>query len=471
MKRTLTTFFLSLIAAATTAAQPVITSLSADALERSGRLLVGGASFGVESDSSRVEIGGIPAAFTRWSDSLIVAYVPEAAALGAAGVQVFTTDGASNEMSVEVTPRVPPQDGVAWRFEADSDDIRNRPAVGADGTIYTTDIGGHLYALTPDGGLKWVFNDLDGVGNKGVTLGVDDTIYVGSERAITAINPDGSLRWRFMQSPRAFILLGPNVGPDGNIYAVAIQGLGVFSLTPDGNLRWSVLEPYRRPIVDIQEIVFGPRGTGFQLYFQANDHLQGMELDGTTTFSNPGSTDTLLGDPQPAVGPDGTIYANRFDTPQGLRLKAFDPSGNRLWTFPDDDDPTNVLSTPDVGPDGIIYDGRNLLSLHAVNPDGTERWRYTDSGILFGPAVSPNNDLIFLGGRVTYGQPGFFVGISTAGALLWRIALPSESGHHILPNSRARFANDGQTVYIGTAIPGQEGVNEHSYLYAVPTVR
>jgi len=461
--------FLSLVTATVAAAQPVITSLSADALERSGRLRVGGASFGVSSDDSRVEIGGIPAASTRWSDSLIVAYVPEAATLGAASVQVFTAPGASNEMSVEVTSRVPPQDGVAWRFEADSDYIQTRPAVAADGTVYTTDIGGHLYALTPDGGLKWVFNELDGVGNKGVTLGADDTIFVGSERAITAINADGTLRWRFIQDPRAFILLGPNVGPDGNIYAVAIQGLGVFSLTPDGNLRWSVPEPYDRLPVQIQEIVFGPGGRDFQLYFHANNHLQGMQLDGTTTFSNPGPVSTLLGDPQPAVGPDGTIYANRLDTPQGLRLKAFDPGGNRLWTFPDDDLPTNALSTPDVGSDGVIYDGRNLSTLHAVNPDGTERWHYTDGAILFSPAVSPNNDLIFLGGRVTYGQPGFFVAISTAGALLWRIALPTERGRQILPNSRARFANDGQTVYIGTDLSGEETGNEHCYLYAVPT--
>ena len=278
MKRTRTTLFLSLVTAAAAGAQPVITSLSADALERSGRLRVGGASFGVSSDDSRVEIGGIPAASTRWSDSLIVAYVPEAATLGAASVQVFTAPGASNEMSVEVTSRVPPQDGVAWRFEADSDYIQTRPAVAADGTVYTTDIGGHLYALTPDGGLKWVFNELDGVGNKGVTLGADDTIFVGSERAITAINADGTLRWRFIQDPRAFILLGPNVGPDGNIYAVAIQGLGVFSLTPDGNLRWSVPEPYDRLPVQIQEIVFGPGGRDFQLYFHANNHLQGIQL-------------------------------------------------------------------------------------------------------------------------------------------------------------------------------------------------
>jgi hypothetical protein len=91
---------------------------------------------------------------------------------------------------------------------------------------------------------------------------------------------------------------------------------------------------------------------------------------------------------------------------------------------------------------------------------------------LLGPAVSPNNDVIFLGGLLA-GQSGFFVGLSTAGALLWRIALPSESDRNITPYSRARFANDGQTVYIGTSISGQQHGDErtHCYLYAVPTLR
>src|SRR5258708_1740855 len=176
--------------------------------------------------------------------------------------------------------------------------IRTRPAVGADGTVYTTDIGGSLYALTPDGGLKWVFSDLGGLGNKGVTLGADDTIYVGSERAITAINPDGTLRWRFIQDRRALILLGPNVGPDGNIYAVATDAMGVFSLTPDGSLRWSVPEPYQRPPIDLEEIVFGPGGADFQLYFQTNGHFQGRQLeDGSIRFTLGGSPDEPAGYP------------------------------------------------------------------------------------------------------------------------------------------------------------------------------
>ncbi|MBI1748272.1 MAG: PQQ-binding-like beta-propeller repeat protein [Acidobacteria bacterium] len=463
MKRILIVLLLLLVATAVAEAQPVITSLSADSLPRSGRLLIRGASFG-SADRGRVEIGGREAPFTRWSDALIAAYVPEATTIGAAAVQVFTDAGASNTMPLAVTLRTPPQDGVAWRFQADAMYIRARPAVGPDGTVYTNDVAGHLYALAPDGGLQWIFN---GAGGSGVTLGPDGNIYAGSEAAITAINPDGTLLWRFAQNPRAFILLGPNVGPDGNIYAVATQGLGVFSLTPYGDLRWSMPEPYSRPIVDLQEIVFGPGDADFQLYFNANDHLKGIRLDGREVFTISGSLSAQLGDPQPAVGPDGNIYTHQFLIGQGTRLVAFDPQGDRLWTFFEAG--TNVVSTPDVGQDGVIYDGHNLASLYAIHPNGAERWRYTDSGILSSPVVSPNNDLIFLGGIVTYGQPGLFAGVSTAGALLWRILLPIEDGRNVVPSSRARFSGDAQMVYIGTSIPGQESGNEYCYLYAVAT--
>jgi hypothetical protein len=108
------------------------------------------------------------------------------------------------------------------------------------------------------------------------------------------------LKWQFNQNPGAFILLGPNVGPDDNIYAVATQGIGVFSLTPQGTLRWATPENYGRPIVILQEIVFAP-ATPSRLYFHANDHLRGIGLDGTPLFTY---VDGLPQDEhQPAVAP------------------------------------------------------------------------------------------------------------------------------------------------------------------------
>jgi hypothetical protein len=64
------------------AATPSITSLSAASLARSGRLLVSGTGFGAAQGASMLLIGSRKAFVTRWSDTLVVGYVPEATALG-----------------------------------------------------------------------------------------------------------------------------------------------------------------------------------------------------------------------------------------------------------------------------------------------------------------------------------------------------------------------------------------------------
>ncbi|HSP14996.1 MAG TPA: IPT/TIG domain-containing protein [Thermoanaerobaculia bacterium] len=457
---------LFLFVTATAAAQPNIVSLSSTTASRSSRLLIQGAGFGAVQGTGHVEIGGVPAPLTRWSDTLIAAYVPEAAPTGTASVQVFDSAGASsNTVPVGVTLR-DVAGRIRWRFQADADYIQSRPAVAGDGTVYAIDVYGHLYALAPDGALRWIFNaTLTGFGN--VSVGPDGTIYTGSTSSIFALAPDGTLKWQFQQNPGAFILLGPNVGPDGNIYAVATQGMGVFSLTPQGSLRWSVPENYSRPIVELQEIVFAPPPAS-RLYFHANDHIKGFGLDGTLLFTY---VDGLpQDDHQPAVSPDGSLYTNLFSAfGPGLMLGKFDGSGNLLWqTFDKYPTGTNALTAPDVGPDGVVYDGRNLSSLYSLNPDSSVRWQYIDSGILLAPIVSPLNDLIFVGGIVDYGQPGFFEAVSTSGVSLWKFVLPLENGLDIVPGSRARFTLDGQTAYIGTSIAGQT-TNGYSYLYSVQT--
>jgi hypothetical protein len=462
MTRILGTVCLFLLVAGVAGAQPTLTSVSGTTAARSSRVLIQGSGFGSVQGTGHVEIGGISAPLTRWSDTLIAAYVPENSPTATVNVQVFDSQGfSSNLLPVTVTLR-PPQNGrIRWRFQADGDYIQHRPAVGGDGTVYAVDSSGHLYALAPDGGLKWIFN-ATGYGFGNVDVGPDGTIYTGSATAIFALAPDGTLRWQYNQSPSAFILLGPNVGPDGNIYSVGMDQLGIFSLTPQGSLRWSVQENYARPIVDIQEIVFGSAA----LYFHANGHLRAVGLDGSQWFTNPESFDTSEGDPQPAVGPDGTVYINTFSSlGQGLALSAFDANGNFRWSN-QFSPPTNRLSMPDVGKDGVIYDGHNLINLYALNPDGTVRWQYTDSGTIYWNTLSPLNDLIFLAGGLDYPNPGFFEAVSTAGKSLWKVILPTENGSQIFPYSRSRFSNDGQTAYTGTYVAGQTS-NGYSYLYSV----
>jgi uncharacterized protein (TIGR03437 family) len=96
--------FLLLVAAAAVA-QPTISSVSSSAAARSSRLLIQGSGFGSSRGAGHVEIGGISAPLTRWSDTLIAAYVPEATTTGTVNVQVFDSQVFPAIAQVTVTLR------------------------------------------------------------------------------------------------------------------------------------------------------------------------------------------------------------------------------------------------------------------------------------------------------------------------------------------------------------------------------
>ncbi|HLA64666.1 MAG TPA: PQQ-binding-like beta-propeller repeat protein [Rhodothermales bacterium] len=114
---------------------------------------------------------------------------------------------------------------------------------------------------------------------------------------------------------------------------------------------------------------------------------------------------TMIG--QPRVAPDGTVY---FVTDS---LYAISPEGVILWKS------EGVSSYVDVGADGTVYvsAGRAVI---AYNPDGTERWRYTDTGswgVTTGPTVGPDGNVY-----AVFIQGGLGVASFTPdGALRWNV--------------------------------------------------
>jgi hypothetical protein len=434
----------------------IIDSLSASTLPRSGFLEISGTNFG---GSGQVLIGGLPALVSSWSSTRIVAYVPESAPIATLEVQVVNAVGPSNTLFLSVTERPAASGRVNWRFRMDGPYSMVRPIIGPDGTIYSIDAFAHLYALAPDGGLKWIAN---AAGDKGVAVGQDGTIYVASESFIKAFNPDGSPKWTFTQNPRAFICLGVSVGPDGNIYSVGVQGLGVFSLTPAGVLRWAVPEPYDRRIVDYAEIVFGQNGSFQQLYFGANSHTRALRLDGTSVF-------TLSSDFQPAIGPDGGVHSP---------LAAFSPDGKLLWNFVSPY-AYNTFTPADVGSNGIHYFTQNLVELFALNAGGSVIWHVTLNNKVDGPIVDPSNSILALGGANTLNYPGTIQAVSAAnGKNLWLVTLPAEDptvfnpslgtfGYNQAVSTRARFSPDGQTVYFLTYTATGDNNTSRSFVYSI----
>jgi len=469
------------VLAAPALAVPRIDSLGSSTLPRSGRLRIFGTQFASQRGNGYVLIDGLSAHTATWSDTKIVAYVPEAGGPGPVTVQVVTQAGASNEMPLDVTLRQA-EGRVRWTLEADSADLWWRPALAPDGTAYVHGSQGFVYAAAPDGGLRWT-SQVDWYPYGPPTAASDGSLYLASIQTVFGLNADGSPRWRFTDPGAQGVTVGPNVGPDGDLYLAYDFGLGAAALSQEGQLLWS--NPGDPTIFQYggtgAEAVFGPSRAGGpidQMYVavdrRLDAHLYAFTLDGQQRFAVPiGAQDSpfMQQQTQPAVGPDGTVYVTHMKGYGiGWALEAFDPAdGRSRWYVEGGGD----MTPPEVGPDGTVY-YVTFGGLTALDPASrSERWRYTDGTILSYPTVSPNNDMVVLGGVRTFGDLGFVKAVSTDGRLLWTVDLPGVfyPGPRVVSVHRPRFSADGRTVFVSTTILSGDPNDPHSFLYAIDTGR
>lgn len=359
---------------------------------------------------------------------------------------------------------------VAWRFEVLANYISHRPDIGRDGTVYFNTSSGDLYALAPQGTLKWVYH-VDTVGSAGPTVvGRDGTIYFGLSAPLAglhAVNPDGTQKWVFPAPDSQGVIGGPGVGPDGNVYVVFdLGGPGAVSLTPDGNVRW--INPGTPTLAELgqlgRELPFGGGNFYFTSTYYGDVYAFDLATGAQRAFADAGSA--LQSD----ASRRGILYV-----PTGLQLNAYNRNLQFLWSFFDDVGITNDLTAPDLGPDGKLYINRNLSELWSLTPTPSGpivNWvadSFVAGGFVPGPDVSPTNELVLLGGRQDFGRPGIIEGFSTAnGAVLFHIDIPNEpDGTCAVPNARAKFTRSGDRAYIPAIqlcdVPDQY----HSWLYAL----
>ena len=397
------------------------------------------------------------------------------AAAALAVATVLLVPGTSAAYPADLSPVTSAAPGtVKWRFQVGGQYVLSRPAVGPDGGVVVASSSGDLYSLTAEGALRWVVPSVGSYG--GPSIGADGTVYVGSGSTITAIAPNGSIRWAFTEpSSGQGVIAGPTVGPDGNIYVISdYGGLGAFALSPAGQLLWS--NPGNPTFTERgqlgAEIVFGSGRlyAAFDEYGVGPSTMFGLSLGGTQDWARPigGSDDMFMQrQRQPAVGADGSLYLSTMGGANGWGLKRVDPhSGNVLWNY--SPWPSNGMSPPSVGPDGSVYFSRSLAYLESVTPTGQSRWTFFDGGVVDQPAVSPNGRIVVAGNRPNFGEPGSARGWNAStGALAWQVDLPNEDGGYQIVYTQPRFSADSGTAYFGTAVLG--GGDNFSFLYAVDT--
>ena len=225
-------------------------------------------------------------------------------------------------------------------------------------------------------------------------IGADGTVYVGtSTRALYAINPNGTEKWRFYTGDA--VVATPAIGKDGTIYLPCYDD-HLYALNPDGTVKWTL--GGTGPVSGSAAI--GVDGT---IYFgSTNARFYAVSPDGQLKWTYRVGSDIDQG---PAIGADGTLYFGSWDN----HFYALWPDGQLRWSMAVDG---GARGNPAVGDDGTVYFGEGLDYFYAVAPDGQLKWRLSVGGAPMSAAIAYDGTI--------YGAGSYLFAFSPEGKELWR---------------------------------------------------
>ena len=318
-----------------------------------------------------------------------------------------------------------------WRFTCDK--VEGGSVIDNQGIIYFGDFDNILYALYPNGTLKWEF-DLGPAGwiYSCPSIAEDGTIYVTSyDDYLHAVNPNGTEKWKFCAYDS--ITSSPAVDSDGTIY-FGSMGPGndgrIFAIYPNGTEKWH----YDTGYWITSDPAIGDDGT---IYIGSGDeYIYAMNPNGTLRWRF--KTGYYVKGP-PSIAEDGTVYIGSWDG----YLYALYSNGTMKWTCGIG---SGTETNPSISSDGTIYVGYNAL--YAVYPNGTIKWIF-DLGqdrIIHqsSPAISAD-DKIYIGTKIGEGAGGEIIVINSDGSENWRSEIIANDWVDTSPS----IAEDG-TIYIGS---------------------
>ncbi|MBK8946641.1 MAG: PQQ-binding-like beta-propeller repeat protein [Ignavibacteriae bacterium] len=244
----------------------------------------------------------------------------------------------------------------------------------------------------------------------------------------TSVTVNNENKWEFSLPYES--RFSPAIDSEGNIYVSANQIL--YSIKPDGTLKWELdigSEIRCPPIIDQDGWIYittsdwklqviNPSGIKIWEFKDVNNHPPAIGFTTINSLEN-----------------EKVIYI--ASAPWNYEMYALNKSGDIIWTF----QAGGECYSPSIGEDGSIYFGSRDKNIYALNPDGSEKWKYYTEEQFEAPFTSPAIDKdgsIYL----TY-YHGTFYALDSNGTLKWKY----DNESSVFYESSPIIGNDG-TLYI-----------------------
>jgi outer membrane protein assembly factor BamB len=306
-----------------------------------------------------------------------------------------------------------------WTYRTGSR-IYASPVVAPAGDILVGSLDQSLTAVTPEGSLRFRYSGTGKYYASAVVTPQGDVIAGSSDGSLVALAPDGQVRWE--QKLSDAIDASPVLSDDGRLY-VAADGLYAFDIT--GHLKWHyAVGAHIRSVPAVHP-------QGLVVFGTPNGKLVALTREGQLAWEADVGANV---DGGAAISDDGRILVGN-DLGQVL---CFDATGKQLWRFATGDD---VRATPAIAPDGTCVVGSYDRALYALAPDGSLKWRFATAGRIRSSARIDHAGRIYFGS-----QDDFIYGLDPSGRLLFRHNLGRDVDSSPVIDSRGTLlvgADDG----------------------------
>jgi large repetitive protein len=301
-----------------------------------------------------------------------------------------------------------------------------------------------LVAAKIDGTILWSLN-LEASETTSTPI-IDDngTIYIanGSFKKIFAVNPNGTIKWTY-KAERDVWNRGMGIGKDGTIYAIE-NGSTLIALSREGNLLWKY-QDVRFAWGTAVNISFSPDGN--TLYINGGGDpsdpisLIAFDLQSKLIKWTFGQKPLLNA---PMVDSKGNIYVLVQDNLQNPRLGNFyciDPDGNIKWQFSHSGQ--MYLSTdPAIDKEGNIYFAMDTL--YSLSYSGELRWKlYLNGYSNLAPLICDAQGTVYMAvAGQTYFNDWKIYAVSGDGTVKWKIDVDD-----YFPGDCPAITRDGTLIY------------------------